>query len=80
MTENDFIKELLIALESENQTGITKDSLLSDIEGYDSLGILAIIAMVDKNFGVKFHGQDFIGFRTVGDVINRIGEDKFAPA
>ena len=52
MKKKEFIDELKDTLEIEDgDKQITIDTDLRYLEEYDSLSVLAIIAMIDKNFG-----------------------------
>jgi len=71
MTKNDFIKDLLECcdLTISNPTG---ETLLQEIEGYDSLAIMTMIAYIDENFGVKLTGKDFSELTTIDSLIEKI--------
>ena len=75
MKKGEFIKKLLDALESED-TNVDETTPLKQIKGYDSLGVLSIIAMVDKHFGVKIAGKEVVSLNTIQDLIDKIGRNK----
>lgn len=46
------------------------DMLLSDIDEYDSMTRLALIVMIDENFGKTLTGTDMNSFQTVQDILD----------
>ena len=74
----DFTKELKEALEIEDEDQeITLETNLKDLEEYDSLSVLSIIAMIDKNFGKQIPSSDFAKVTTIKSLIDLIGKDYF---
>jgi len=74
----DFIKELKEALEIEDEDQeITLETDLKELEEYDSLSVLSIIAMIDKNFGKQIPSVDFIKITTIKSLMDLIGKDNF---
>ena len=76
MKTEDFINELKEALEIEDQE-ITLETNLKDLEEYDSLSVLSIIAMVDKNFAKQIPSSDFIKITTIKSLMDLIGKEYF---
>ena len=76
MKISGFIKELEEALELED-VELTEDTNLKDLEEYDSLSVLSIIAMIDEKFGKKLSGQDFKSITTVKSLMELIGAEQF---
>ena len=76
MTIDEFIEELKETLELEN-VKLNGDTNLKDLEEYDSLSVLSIIAMIDEKFGKKLSGQDFQSITTVKSLMELIGKDCF---
>ena len=73
-----FIDELKEALEIEDEDKeITLETDLRYIEEYDSLSVLAIIAMIDKNFGKQIPSSDFAKVTTVKSLMDLIGKEYF---
>jgi len=78
MKKKEFIDELKDALEIEDEDQeITLDTNLKDLEEYDSLSVLSIIAMVDKNFGKQIPSSDFLKITTVSSLMELIGKEHF---
>jgi len=65
-----------LEIEYENKE-ITLETDLRYLEEYDSLSVLAIIAMIDKNFGKQIPSSDFVKVTTVGSLMNLIGKEYF---
>ena len=78
MKVENFINELKEALEIEDEDKeITLETDLRYVEEYDSLSVLAIIAMIDKNFDKQIPSSDFANVTTVKSLMNLIGEKYF---
>jgi acyl carrier protein len=78
MKTKDFINELKKALEIEDEDQeITVNTYLKDLEEYDSLSVLSIIAMIDKNFGKQIPSSDFAKVTTVNSLKDLIGKKHF---
>ncbi len=78
MKTEDFINELEEALEIEDEDQeITLETNLKDLEEYDSLSVLSIIAMIDKNFDKQIPSSDFIKITTIKSLMDLIGKGYF---
>ena len=78
MKTDDFINELKEALEIEDEDQeITLETNLKDLEEYDSLSVLSIIAMIDKNFNKQIPSSDFIKITTIKSLLDLIGKEYF---
>ena len=78
MKKEEFIEELEDALEIEDEDKeITQETDLRYVEEYDSLSVLAIIAMIDKNFGKQIPSSDFLKVTTVSSLMDLIGKEYF---
>ncbi len=59
-----------IALLEETDEGVLKpDTILKDIEEYNSMSKLGIIVMMEDEFGVKLDSDTVKAFVTVGDIL-----------
>jgi acyl carrier protein len=45
------------------------DTVLADVEEYDSMAKLSLIVLMDDEFGVKLTGEIIKGFETVEDIL-----------
>ena len=71
MTEKEKIGMLEDLLEVE-EGSLSRETLLDEVEEYDSMSKLSLIVMMEDEFGVKLKGEDIKGFRTVGDILARM--------
>ncbi|MBN2018183.1 MAG: acyl carrier protein [Candidatus Cloacimonetes bacterium] len=71
-----FFDELKETLEIED-IHLKEDTILTELDEYDSLAILSIIALIDEKFNKKISGQDFQSINTVNDLMRLIGFDNF---
>lgn len=72
MTQQEFITELEDIL-SLDEGELNADSNLKEIEDWDSLAIISIIALVDKKIGKKIDIASMKECATVNDLITVIG-------
>ncbi len=75
MTRDEFLLELAELLEIDEVLHI--DTSLQDMEEFDSLAIMSLIALIDDNFDMTVSGEKLGECGTVTDLIALIGEDKF---
>ncbi len=68
MTDQEKIALIEDTLEIDEGT-LTADTLLEDVDEYDSMGKLSLIVMMDDEFEVKLTGDMIKGFVTVGDIL-----------
>ncbi len=72
----DFLNELKETLEIDD-VGLNEETNLKELEEYDSLSVLSIIAMIDENFGKRISGQNFQSITTIGSLMELIGMENF---
>ena len=68
MNEQEKIALIEETLELDEGT-LTADTVLADVDEYDSMAKLSLIVMMDDEFGVKLTGDVIRGFETVGDIL-----------
>ena len=68
MTDQEKIALIEETLELDEGT-LTADTLLEDVDEYDSMAKLSLIVMMDDEFEVKLTGDMIKGFKTVGDIL-----------
>ena len=71
MTKEEFMVEMQDVLQTDDV--LTEDTILSDLEEWDSLSMMATMAFFDKNFGVKIGLKDFKEIDTMSDLIAKAG-------
>lgn len=63
---------LLEKLSNILEEDVTVDTLLSEVEAYDSLAILSIVALADKEYGKTLKASDLVNVKTVQELISLI--------
>jgi|AntAceMinimDraft_3_1070362.scaffolds.fasta_scaffold44631_1 acyl carrier protein len=76
MTIKDFIEKLEHALEIEDEH-LTENTNVKELDEYDSLSLLSIIAMIDESFKKKLSSEEFKSITTVKSLMLMIGEENF---
>ena len=69
MTEEEKIALLEEMIELEKGT-LTPKTKLTDLEEWDSIAILAFIAMIDEEFDKIIKGSQIKKFKTVADALS----------
>ena len=75
MTTEQFIKDLGDLLETDVELSLTTN--LKELEEYDSLAIMGLVAYADKNFGKKIVGEKFRQVTDVQSLIDIMGAENF---
>jgi len=76
MKTNKFLCELSETLELE-KIELNVNTNIKDLEEYDSLSVLSIIAMIDEQLGKRLSGNDFNSVTTIKSLMELIGMDSF---
>lgn len=76
MKKDEFVNELAEYCEFEKD-GLSLDTPLKDIEGYDSLAVMSMIAFIDENFNQKFSALQIKDLSDFNSIIKLIGEEQF---
>jgi acyl carrier protein len=71
-----FIKDFAEQLLDQDASILTNDTVFRDLDDWDSLTAMAVIAMVNDEYGVKIGDQDFRKLNTIGDIYNHINQNK----
>ncbi len=77
MTENELLAQLSLIFTDvidEGDVNLTMDTTADDVEGWDSLNHVQIIAAVEKKFGFRFSLNEIQLFKNVGDLVRGIKE------
>ena len=70
--ETKFITLFAEVLELEGEHGLTNTTIFRDLEEWDSLAYLSVIAMIDEEYDIVIEGNDFKKLITIGDLISEI--------
>ena len=71
MNRAEFLEEMTDVLQTEED--LTFDTVLADLEEWDSLSIMSTMAFLDKNFGVKTGMTDYKSMTTIEDIAKKAG-------
>jgi len=69
------LKEKLALIEEalDTEEGIlTPETVLDEIDSWDSIAALSLIAMMDDNFGKTLSGKEIKALVTVGDILDHM--------
>lgn len=69
MTQEEKIAMLEDMLELDGDT-LTPETVLADVEEYDSMAKLSLIVMMDDEFHKKLTGEQIHEFHTVKDILD----------
>lgn len=56
----------------QTDTGLSLETPLADVEEWDSMAIMAVIAYFDVTHGKRLSFEDFSGVNTAGDIARMI--------
>ena len=71
MTKEEFLVEMQDVLQTE--VNLTMETILTDLDEWDSLAMMATMAFLDKKFGVKVKIADLKMLATIGDIAAKAG-------
>ena len=71
MTKDEFIVQMQDVLQTDAE--LTMETVLDDLDEWDSLSMMATMAFLDKNFGIKLKIADIKTFATIGDIAAKAG-------
>jgi len=69
--EEKFINLFAETLEIDS-ANLSSETIFRDLEEWDSLAYLSVIAMIDEEFDIQIEGAEFKELKTIGDLINEI--------
>jgi acyl carrier protein len=72
ITLDEFLKRFCEELEDVELNSIDKSTDFKNIEAWDSLVALSVIAMIDEEFDIRVTGSDLIKSTTIEDLYNLI--------
>jgi len=70
--EEKFIALFQETLELEQDIKLTKEIVFRELDQWDSLAFLSVIAMIDEEYNIVIEGNDFKELITIGDLIDEI--------
>jgi acyl carrier protein len=57
-----------------DRKNLNPDTKLDSLEEWDSLGIMAVIAMLDKQFDIRLKGDELALLQTSNDILKHMEE------
>ena len=76
MEIQSFLTNFTNQFDDTDVSVITPETKFRDIEEWDSLTSLSIIAMVDEEYNVKISGEDFRNSQTIKDLFEIVKAKK----
>ena len=73
MNRQQFLNSLEEILELDDNT-LKGDEALIEIEQWDSLAFLSVIAMADENFDIVIEGDKLEGIKSVNDLVALVAD------
>jgi acyl carrier protein len=77
MKKEQFFELLVEELELED-TNISDNTKLNTLNNWDSMAILVVISIADSRFSVKLNSQEIAKAKSIGEIRELIGKEKFA--
>ena len=71
MTNEEFLTEMQDVLQTEED--LSMDTVLEDLDEWDSLSVMATMAFLEKSFNVKTTMKDYKEMKTIGDIAKKAG-------
>ena len=76
MTIFNFLQKLSNVFDETDVSDLKPETIFRDIEEWDSLTALTLIAMVDEEYSVKLTGDDIKSSKTLNDIFEVIKNKK----
>lgn len=71
MTKDEFLVQMQDVLQTDAE--LKMGTVLDELDEWDSLSMMATMAFLDKNFGVKVKIADLKTLATIGDIAAKAG-------
>lgn len=72
MDLNSFIEKFAEAIELEDSSVLSGDTVFRTLPEWDSLSYLSVIAMMDEEYDIQIENVDFKQLLTIEDLVNYI--------
>jgi len=76
MKKTEFITILADAIEVDASL-LNEKTVFADLDDYDSMAVMSIIAMADEHFSKKFTGEQLKSMKSVRNLMDMIGTENF---
>ncbi len=74
MDREQFLRRVEEALDAPSDS-FSETNRLEDLEGWDSIGLLVVIAVIDKHYGVTLGADAIANCRTLADLALLVERD-----
>ena len=71
MTEQEKLLAIADSVDLEPEE-INREMLLADMENWDSVAVLSIIAVINENFNRFPSAEEIMSYKTVGDLMDAL--------
>lgn len=68
MSNEEKMEYIAESLEMEVEE-LTPDTVLEDLETWDSVAVLSVISIINENFGRYPNAKEILSYKTVGDLM-----------
>ena len=72
MKLQEFINNFAEQFDDLDVSGLTPETKFRDLDGWNSLVALSVIAMIDEEYDVTVKGNDIMGATTIVDLYNTV--------
>lgn len=76
MNNNEFIEKFAEALEIEDASTLTAETEFRNLDEWDSLAYLNVIALLDEEYDIQIENAEFKTLKTISDIIGYIENHK----
>lgn len=76
MNTKEFISKFAEAVEIEDASVLSDATEFRNLDEWDSLAYLNIIAMLDEEYEVQIENAEFKKLKTIGDIITYVSVNK----
>ena len=73
MTKAEFLEELELVL-NEDEGSISESTIIEEIPGWDSTGLLGVIALLDGDLGISANVEKLRACKTINDLMAIAGD------
>ena len=74
--EEKFMEQFAEAIELMDSKKLKRETVFRELEEWNSLAFLSVIAFIDEEYDVIIEGNDFKNLITIGEVIDEIEKRK----
>ncbi len=75
MNANKFIELFCEQFDNVNVKDVTMDTKFKDLDGWNSLVALSVIAMIDEEYDIQLKGNDISSSTTIEDLFLKVSKE-----